>query len=196
MRMILISLAFSSGFVAAADTRTQGKLPEANKQKWYQDTSVGLGLDFRRQNEINTNESNFKTHYVLHGDRLWKETWLGGFQYAYSQDDSSSGAIKVKQQNHELLLRGQGRLLPLQGGAFWGGLGLGYEKSRTQLGLGDDHQTRWSDWTWVFAPEISYRHRLYNNFWMQEVVSYVERQYHEEGEWNFALRVGADLSVY
>ncbi len=172
----------------------QQVVPKNNK--WYRDSSAGIGFDVRREEQISQNDADYKVHYALHADRLWQQRWLTGVQYAYSQESSSSGSLKIGQQNHILMLRGLARVYTLSNGAFWAGLGMGYEKSRTQLTIENDNQTRWSDWSWLLAPEISYRHPITANFWLQESLAYVVREYREQGEWSFALRLGLDFSNY
>lgn len=172
----------------------QKNIPSNNK--WYRDLSAGVGLDVRREEQINKNDADYKVRYALHADRLWDTRWLTGLQYSYSQESSATGSLKVGQQNHELLLRGLARVYITPGGAFWAGLSTGYEKTRTQLAIENDNQTRWSDWSWVLAPEASFRHKITDNFWLQESLAYVVREYREEGEWSFALRLGMDFTNY
>ena len=188
-------LIFSVNVEAAKIVLPHPQVPTL-KNKWYRDLSAGVGLDVRREEQINKNEADYKVHYALHADRLWEERWLSGLQYSYSQDSSASGSLKIGQQNHELLLRGLARVYVTPSGAFWAGLAVGYEKTRTQLTIEGDNQTRWSDWSWVLAPEASFRHKITDNFWLQESLAYVVREYREEGEWSFALRLGMDFSNY
>ena len=167
------------------------------QQKWYRDLSLGAGLDFRRQTEINKNDTDFNTRFVLHADRLWNEKWLSGVQYSYDKKDSSSGAIGVQTQNHEILARGLFKVYSFTNSAIWVGLSGGFDKNRIRLSIADSNQlVRWSDWQWILAPEVSHRHPVHKNIWLQEVFAYTEREFSNEGEWSFALRLGVDLSVY
>ena len=189
-------LAFLLLITPVYGSTTKAKVPQA---KWYQDMRVAAGLDFRRQPQVNPDEAEFKTRYALYAERIWEQKWAGGFQYSYAQQDTSSGLIGVKQQNHEFLVRGTGRIYAFTNSAFWAGLSGGFNRSRLELSVGGGNkQTRWSDWEWLIAPEVSFRHGLFNNenLWMEESLSYIAREFSEQGEWSFALRVGLDLSVF
>ncbi len=168
---------------------------QPEKTKWYQDLSVGAGLDFRRDRELN-NEPDFKTRFTLLADRVWREKWSVGLQYSYDKNKTSSGIIAVETQNHEILARAQGRIYQFKKSVLWSGLSLGFDKNRIHASLGDSGAVRWSNWQWIAAPEISHRHGLYQNIWMQEVIAYTSREYSNQGEWSFALRFGLDLSNY
>lgn len=162
-----------------------------NEKQWYNDTSLGIGLDFRRQMQPNGTEADFKSRFILHADRLIQERWLAGLQYSYWTDKSSSGAINVKQQNHEILLRAAGRVYAFSASAFWLGLYAGFDRSRMELTVFNDKQVRWTNWEWILAPEVSFRHEIFSkDFWMQEGLTYIEKQYAPEGEWALTLKLG------
>lgn len=168
----------------------------SEKKKWYSDTSAGLALDINRQEQLNQDDADYKAHYGLFVDHIWQQKWLGGLQYSFASDSTSSGSIKIDKQSHQFLLRGLFQAFPLQNSGFWTGLSAGYEKERLELSVGGNKQTRWSNWSWVLIPEVSYRHPLFKNFWMQESLAYSVRQYQVDGELMLALRFGVDLSIY
>lgn len=197
--MTFLQLFFSTALLwAAPESQIKTKAPATKPTtKWNQDLSLGVGLDFRRQPELNPSETDFATRFSLHTDRIWQERWMGGVQYSYSSNEKSIGALNAQTQNHEVLLRAFARVHLFSEGAIWFGLNGGFERKRVTLEIKDsDKQVRWGDWQWVLAPELALRHGLYKNIWLQESVSYYEGPYLNQGEWNFALRLGVDLSNY
>lgn len=193
---MILQLLLAVPLLAAPTKQVKMKVePAPRKVKWHQDLSLGAGLDFRRQSELNK-ETEFNTRFVLLADRVWHDRWIGGMQYSYDKKQASSGMIGVETQNHEVLLRGLSRVYQFSNSAIWIGLSGGFDKNRIRLSLADSSIVRWSNWQWIVAPEISHRHPLYQNIWMQECVAYTEREYSAEGEWSVALRFGLDLSSY